>query len=65
MRVTKAIKAEQLSRLSEHYKDEGTMLHFSSPFTLLVAVVLSAQCTDKRVISLQTVCFPGWIRRLK
>ena len=50
MRVTKAIKAEQLRRLSEHYKDEGTMLHFSSPFTLLVAVVLSAQCTDLSLI---------------
>ena len=26
-----------------------TELHFSSPFQLLVAVVLSAQCTDKRI----------------
>lgn len=26
-----------------------TELHFSSPFELLVAVVLSAQCTDKRI----------------
>lgn len=58
MRVTKAIKAEQLRRLSEHYKDEGTMLHFSSPFTLLVAVVLSAQCTDKRVNVITNRMFP-------
>lgn len=58
MRVTKAIKAEQLRRLSEHYKDEGTMLHFSSPFTLLVAVVLSAQCTDKRVNIITNRMFP-------
>ena len=58
MRVTKAIKAEQLRRLSEHYKDEGTMLHFSSPFTLLVAVVLSAQCTDKRVNIITSRMFP-------
>ena len=58
MRVTKAIKAEQLCRLSEHYKDEGTMLHFSSPFTLLVAVVLSAQCTDKRVNIITSRMFP-------
>lgn len=58
MRVTKAIKAEQLRRLSEHYKDEGTMLHFSSPFTLLVAVVLSAQCTDKRVNVITSRMFP-------
>ena len=49
MRVTKKIKEEQLKRLSEVYHDDGTMLHFTSPFTLLVAVILSAQCTDKRV----------------
>lgn len=47
MRVTKKVKAEQLRRLSEVYKNDGTMLHFTSPFTLLVAVILSAQCTDK------------------
>ncbi len=26
-----------------------TELHYSNPFELLVAVILSAQCTDKRV----------------
>ncbi|MCD8266227.1 MAG: endonuclease III, partial [Prevotellaceae bacterium] len=26
-----------------------TELHYGSPFQLLVAVILSAQCTDKRV----------------
>ncbi|MEE3452263.1 endonuclease III [Dialister sp.] len=58
MRVTKKIKAEQLRRLSEVYKNDGTMLHFSSPFTLLVAVVLSAQCTDKRVNIITQRLFP-------
>ena len=29
--------------------DARTELHYHSPFELLVAVVLSAQCTDKRV----------------
>lgn len=58
MRVTKKIKAEQLRRLSEVYKNDGTMLHFSSPFTLLVAVVLSAQCTDKRVNIITQRIFP-------
>lgn len=48
MRVTKKIKAEQLRRLSIAYAGEGTMLKYTSPFTLLVAVILSAQCTDKR-----------------
>ena len=27
----------------------GTELHYDSPFHLLIAVILSAQCTDKRV----------------
>ena len=58
MRVTKKIKAEQLRRLSEVYRDEGTMLHFKSPFTLLVAVILSAQCTDKRVNIITGRLFP-------
>ena len=55
MRVT---KAEQLRRLSEVYKNDGTMLHFTSPFTLLVAVILSAQCTDKRVNVITNRIFP-------
>ena len=36
-------------RLSQAYPEAGTELHFSSPYQLLVAVMLSAQCTDKRV----------------
>jgi len=34
---------------SEHNPDAETELNYSSPFELLVAVILSAQCTDKRV----------------
>jgi endonuclease-3 len=33
----------------EHMPAAGTELHYDTPFGLLVAVVLSAQCTDKRV----------------
>ncbi|MGG9960140.1 endonuclease III [Ferruginibacter sp. SUN106] len=33
----------------EHAPDAETELLFDSPFQLLVAVILSAQCTDKRV----------------
>ena len=58
MRITKKIKEEQLKRLSEVYHDDGTMLHFTSPFTLLVAVILSAQCTDKRVNVITGRIFP-------
>lgn len=58
MRVTKAVKAEQLRRLADVYKNEGTMLTYGSPFTLLVAVILSAQCTDKRVNIITNRIFP-------
>ena len=33
----------------EHVPDPETELNFENPFQLLVAVILSAQCTDKRV----------------
>ena len=33
----------------EHAPDAETELIYNSPFQLLVAVILSAQCTDKRV----------------
>lgn len=36
-------------RLAQAYPEAATELHFSSPYELLVAVMLSAQCTDKRV----------------
>lgn len=58
MRVTKKIKAEQLRRLEEVYKNDGTMLHFRNPYELLVAVILSAQCTDKRVNLVTARMFP-------
>ncbi|SEN78868.1 DNA-(apurinic or apyrimidinic site) lyase /endonuclease III [bacterium A37T11] len=34
---------------SAHNPDAETELHYSSPYELLVAVILSAQCTDKRI----------------
>ncbi len=33
----------------EHQPDAQTELNYSSPFELLIAVILSAQCTDKRI----------------
>jgi len=35
--------------LSQMYPDARCELHYQTPFELLVAVILSAQCTDKRV----------------
>jgi len=41
--------AEVLDRLHEEYPDTTISLEFSNRMELLVAVVLSAQCTDERV----------------
>ena len=41
--------AEVLDRLAEHYPDATCALHHRSAFELLVATILSAQCTDERV----------------
>lgn len=49
MRVTKKMKEEMVAILGEVYRDVKPALAFRNPFELLVAVILSAQCTDKRV----------------
>ena len=49
MRVTKKIKEEQIAILQETYRGVKPALIFRIPFELLIAVILSAQCTDKRV----------------
>ncbi len=38
-----------LDYFSTHRPAAGTELHYTDPYQLLVAVILSAQCTDKRV----------------
>ena len=48
-RVTRAVAHEELALLEAAYPDAVTELRYDSPFTLLIAVVLSAQCTDARV----------------
>jgi endonuclease-3 len=40
---------EIYDRLAAHYPDAHCALDFKSPFQLLIATILSAQCTDKRV----------------
>ena len=49
MRITKKIKDKMLAILEDTYKDTKSALNFNNPFELLIAVILSAQCTDKRV----------------
>lgn len=59
MRVTKAIKAEQLRRLADVYHDAKPALEYTNEFEFLVAVVLSAQCTDERVNIVTKRLFPA------
>lgn len=47
--MNKAIRTEIFSRLREHIPNPTTELNFSSSFELLIAVILSAQSTDKGV----------------
>lgn len=46
-------KQERYDKVLHYFETHGapaeTELHYSNPFELLVAVILSAQCTDKRV----------------
>ena len=49
MKITKKVKDEMLTILENTYKDTKSALNFNNPFELLIAVILSAQCTDKRV----------------
>jgi endonuclease-3 len=43
----RALKIIEL--LEKEYPDAKTALHYSNPLEMLVATILSAQCTDKRV----------------
>ena len=49
-RAPAAVRAPEIfARLHRTYPDAHCALDFQSPFQLLVATILSAQCTDKRV----------------
>ena len=47
--MNKKFAKEIVSKLKTAYPDATCSLDFSTPFELLVAVMLSAQCTDERV----------------
>jgi endonuclease-3 len=48
--LTKAARATAVfARLREVYPDAHCELNYGTPFELLIATILSAQCTDKRV----------------
>ena len=45
----KELYEKVIAYFSEAMPVAETELHYSNPFELLIAVILSAQCTDKRV----------------
>lgn len=49
-----------LKILEATYKDTKTALNYNSPFELLIAVILSAQCTDERVNKITARIFPKY-----
>jgi len=46
-----------LAVLAEHYPETGTALHFGTQFQLLIATILSAQCTDVQVNKITPALF--------
>ncbi len=56
--MNKAKRIEIFSRLREDNPHPTTELNFSSPFELLIAVILSAQATDKGVNKATKKLFP-------
>ncbi len=49
IKATKKEIEEIRKRFIEHYREAKTELHYRNLYELLVSVMLSAQCTDKRV----------------
>jgi endonuclease III len=48
---------EVMNRLKVHYPDATCSLDYETPFQLLVATILSAQCTDERVNKVTPLLF--------
>lgn len=55
--MNKTEKQAALAELQKLYPDAKPALHYSTAYELLVAVVLSAQCTDERVNKVTAVLF--------
>jgi endonuclease-3 len=57
----RSCRAEAIvKRLREAYPDSHCSLDFASPFELVIATILSAQCTDKRVNMVTPELFRRW-----
>ena len=55
--MTKKEKTSALAELEKLYPDAKPALHYTTAYELLVAVILSAQCTDERVNKVTAVLF--------
>lgn len=53
---------EILKRLKKSYPDAKCSLHYSNAFELLIATILSAQCTDERVNFVTKTLFKKYTR---
>ena len=53
-------KKEALFRLENLYPDAKPALHYRTAYELLIAVILSAQCTDERVNKVTAVLFQNY-----
>lgn len=58
MLLSKKRQKQALTVLKETYPDARPALNFTTPFELLIATMLSAQCTDKMVNKVTAVLFP-------
>ena len=58
--MKKTEKQTVLLRLENLYPDAKPALHYSTPYELLVAVILSAQCTDERVNKVTEILFQNY-----
>lgn len=49
-----------IALLKKNYPDSKCSLHFKTPFQLLIATILSAQCTDERVNKVTPLLFENY-----
>lgn len=60
MTPTKEYANEIFSLLKSHYPQAKMILEWHTPWELLVAIILSAQCTDKKVNEVTARLFPKY-----
>ena len=51
-----------ITYFTKHAPEAETELHYNDPYQLLIAVILSAQCTDKRINMVTPAIFQDFPR---